>query len=185
MARTWARTCITPGTVGAAREAVIHHVHGLAVSLCSKKVNADFAPTARLAKQAAELILSEGLPEQVLLNINVPESWKGAVRLTRQSKKITRTVLREGEDPRGSRYFWLSEAAHRRGYGSGRRFGLRGDFCGRGVHNAVAPGPDTRGVVEPFIALGVKIRAIVARLAALAIPERSHSEQKTASRRRV
>jgi broad specificity polyphosphatase/5'/3'-nucleotidase SurE len=39
----------------------------------------------------------------------VPESWKGAVRLTRQSKKITRTVLREGEDPRGSRYFWLSE----------------------------------------------------------------------------
>ena len=97
------------GTVGAAREAVIHHVHGLAVSLCSKKVNADFAPTARLAKQAAELILSEGLPEQVLLNINVPEGWKSAVRLTRQSKKITRTVLREGEDPRGSRYFWLSE----------------------------------------------------------------------------
>jgi len=43
-------------------------------------VNADFAPTARLAKQAAELILSEGLPEQVLLNINVPEGWKGAVR---------------------------------------------------------------------------------------------------------
>jgi len=97
------------GTVGAAREAVIHHVHGLAVSLCSKKVNADFAPTARLAKETAELILSEGLPEQVLLNINVPEGWKGAVRLTRQSKKITRTVLREGADPRGSRYFWLSE----------------------------------------------------------------------------
>jgi 5'-nucleotidase len=97
------------GTVGAAREAVIHHVRGLAVSLCSKRVNADFAPTARLAKQAAELILSEGLPEQVLLNINVPEGWKGAVRFTRQSKKITRTVLREGEDPRGSRYFWLSE----------------------------------------------------------------------------
>ena len=97
------------GTVGAAREAVIHHVPGLAVSLCSKKVNADFAPTARLAKQTAELILSEGLPEQVLLNINVPEGWKGAVRFTRQSKKITRTVLREGQDPRGSPYFWLSE----------------------------------------------------------------------------
>jgi len=97
------------GTVGAAREAVIHHVHGLAVSLCSKNVNADFAPTARLAKQTAELILSEGLPEQVLLNINVPEGWKGGVRFTRQSKKITRTVLREGQDPRGSAYFWLSE----------------------------------------------------------------------------
>jgi len=97
------------GTVGAAREAVIHHVNGLAMSLCSKRANADFAPSARLARQTAELILEEGLPEQVLLNINVPESWKGAVRLSRQSKKITRTVLREGEDPKGRPYFWLSE----------------------------------------------------------------------------
>jgi len=97
------------GTVGAAREAVIHHVPGFAVSLCSKRVNADFGPAARLARRAAELILKEGLPEQVLLNVNVPDGWKGAVRFTRQSKKITRTVLREGEDPRGQAYFWLSE----------------------------------------------------------------------------
>src|SRR6516162_3875806 len=70
------------GTVGAAREAVIHHVPGLAISLCSKRVRADFAPSARLARQMAELILHEGLPDQVLL---------------------------EGEDPRAQRYFWLSE----------------------------------------------------------------------------
>jgi len=97
------------GTVGAAREAAIHHVPGLAVSLCSKRVNADFAPSARLARQMAELILTEGLPDQVLLNVNVPENWNGTSRFTRQSKKITRTVLREGEDPRAQRYFWLSE----------------------------------------------------------------------------
>jgi len=97
------------GTVGAAREAVIHHVPGLAVSLCSKRVNSDFAPTARLTQQIAQLILRETLPEQVLLNVNVPENWNGRVKLTRQSKKITRTVLREGEDPRGLPYFWLSE----------------------------------------------------------------------------
>jgi 5'-nucleotidase len=97
------------GTVGAAREAVIHHVHGFAISLCSKRVNAHFGPSARLARQTAELILKEGLTEQVLLNLNVPETWKGAVRFTRQSKKITRTVLREGEDPKGRPYFWLSE----------------------------------------------------------------------------
>jgi 5'-nucleotidase len=97
------------GTVGAAREAVIHHVPGLAVSLCSKRVNSDFAPSARLARETAELILREKLPEQVFLNVNVPESWNGGVKFTRQSGKITRTVLREGEDPRGVRYFWLSE----------------------------------------------------------------------------
>jgi 5'-nucleotidase len=97
------------GTVGAAREAAIHHVQGLAISLCSKRVSSDFAPSARLARQTVELILKEKLPDQVVLNINVPESWRGGVRFTRQSKKITRTVLREGEDPRGRPYFWLSE----------------------------------------------------------------------------
>lgn len=97
------------GTVGAAREAVIHLVPGLAVSLCSKRVTSDFGPSARLARQTAELILRESLPEQVLLNVNVPEKWSGNVKLTRQSRKITRTVLREGEDPRGCSYFWLSE----------------------------------------------------------------------------
>jgi 5'-nucleotidase len=97
------------GTVGAAREAVIHHVPGLAMSLCSKRVNADFAPSAKLARRAAELILKEGLRGQIVLNVNVPENWKGGVRFTRQSKKITRTVLREGEDPKGRPYFWLSE----------------------------------------------------------------------------
>jgi 5'-nucleotidase len=98
------------GTVGAAREAVIHHVPGLAVSLCSKKIDSSFAPAAQLACATAKLMLSEKLPEQVFLNINVPEKWEsGCVKLTRQSKKITRTVLREGADPRGVPYFWLSE----------------------------------------------------------------------------
>ena len=97
------------GTVGAAREAVIHHVPGLAMSLCSKRAHSDFAPSAKIARHAIELILKEGLPPQVLLNVNVPDNWNGAVKFTRQSKKITRTVLREGQDPRGLAYFWLSE----------------------------------------------------------------------------
>ena len=35
--------------------------------------------------------------------------WTGEVRITRQSSKITRNVLLPGSDPRGRRYFWLSE----------------------------------------------------------------------------
>lgn len=97
------------GTVGAAREAAIHHTPGLAVSLCSKRVDANFAPSAQLARQTAQLILSEKLPEQVFLSINVPDDWQGGVKLTRQSKKITRNLLRRGEDPRGRPYFWLCE----------------------------------------------------------------------------
>ena len=97
------------GTVGAAREAAIHHLPAMAVSLVSKSAAPRFAAAARLTRSAAELILREGLPEQVLLNVNVPDPWDGAVRFTRQSQKITRNQLSEGKDPRGRTYFWLFE----------------------------------------------------------------------------
>ena len=82
------------GTVGAAREAVIHHVPGVAMSLCSKRVNADFAPSAKLARRTAEMVLKEGLPPQVLLNVNVPESWKGAIRFPPVQKDHAHRIAR-------------------------------------------------------------------------------------------
>jgi len=97
------------GTVGAAREGALHHIPSVAVSLCAKKEKAKFDNSARVARTVAELILKEGLPDQVLLNVNVPEPWNGGVRFTRQSKKITRNQLTEGKDPRGRSYFWLFE----------------------------------------------------------------------------
>src|SRR5215470_4913601 len=97
------------GTVGAAREAALHHISALAVSLCSKARGSDFHDAARVARLAAELVLKNGLPDQVLLSINVPQPWSGEVRFTRQSKKITRNQLSEGKDPRGRSYFWLFE----------------------------------------------------------------------------
>jgi len=97
------------GTVGAAREAALHHIPAVAISLCSKNATVKFEAAARVARSAAELVLKEGLPDQVLLNINVPEPWSGGVKFTRQSKKITRNQLSEGKDPRGRSYYWLFE----------------------------------------------------------------------------
>ncbi len=65
------------GTVGAAREAALHHIPALAISLCSKKSKVKFEHAARIARATAELMLKEGLPDQVLLNVNVPEPWAG------------------------------------------------------------------------------------------------------------
>ncbi len=97
------------GTVGAAREGALHHIPSLAISLCSKKTEAKFENPARVARATAEMILKEGLQDQVLLNVNVPEPWNGEVKFTRQSQKITRNQLSEGKDPRGRSYFWLFE----------------------------------------------------------------------------
>ncbi len=97
------------GTVGAAMEATINHVPAMAISVvyCGKGFEYDEA--GQFARALAQLILKEGLPKGVLLNVNVPLPWKGGVRFTRQSQKITRNLLQEGVDPRGRTYFWLHE----------------------------------------------------------------------------
>jgi 5'-nucleotidase len=98
------------GTVGAAMEAAINRVPAIAVSVAYRgKEKFDFAAAACFTRSLVPLILKEGLPVGVILNVNVPHPWNGAVRFTRQSSKITRNVLRPGSDPRGRRYYWLSE----------------------------------------------------------------------------
>jgi len=98
------------GTVGAAMEAAINRVPAIAVSVAYRgKEKFDFAAAACFTRSLVPLILKEGLPVGVILNVNVPYPWNGEVRITRQSSKITRNVLRPGSDPRGRRYYWLSE----------------------------------------------------------------------------
>lgn len=97
------------GTVGAAMEAAINRVPAIALSLAYKARKVDFSPAAHFIQHLAPLVMREGLPLGVMLNVNVPQSWGGAVRITRQSSKITRNVLKPGTDPRGRHYFWLSE----------------------------------------------------------------------------
>ena len=96
------------GTVGAAMEAAINHVPAIAISVAHHGPGIAYEPAAQFARRLAE-ILSEGLPAGMLLNVNVPLHWKGGVRFTRQSKKVTRNMLQQGTDPRGGSYYWLSE----------------------------------------------------------------------------
>ncbi|HXZ13446.1 MAG TPA: 5'/3'-nucleotidase SurE [Candidatus Sulfotelmatobacter sp.] len=97
------------GTVGAAMEAAINHVPAIAVSVALRGKEYDFEPAARFTRSLAPLIMKEGLPPGVILNVNVPQPWTGSVRFTRQSSKITRNLLKPGTDPRGRNYFWLHE----------------------------------------------------------------------------
>ncbi len=97
------------GTVGAAMEATINHVPSFAISVVHPGKDTDYTPAAEFARELAKIVLREGLPRDVLLNVNIPSTWKGGVWFTRQSKKITRNMLQEGVDPRGRTYFWLHE----------------------------------------------------------------------------
>ena len=97
------------GTVGAAMEACINHIPAFAVSVAQRGKQFDYGDAGRFARGLAELVLLEGLPAGLLLNVNVPQPWQGGVRFTRQSQKISRTLLQQGTDPRGRAYYWLHE----------------------------------------------------------------------------
>ncbi|MGB9672699.1 MAG: 5'/3'-nucleotidase SurE [Anaerolineales bacterium] len=105
------------GTVTAAMEAVISGIPGIAVSLDSPEnhhANLDYQPAASFAKQIANHVLQEGLPQGVLLNVNVPykpiEYIKG-VKITRQGLRVYRDSLDKRIDPRGRPYYWIGGEA--------------------------------------------------------------------------
>jgi 5'-nucleotidase len=96
------------GTVAGALEATILGVPGIALSLVARE-QFDFHEAARFAIVAVRKILSGGLPEGTLLNINFPQGEIKGVRITRQGIKNARPVISEHIDPRGKPYFWIGE----------------------------------------------------------------------------
>jgi 5'-nucleotidase len=96
------------GTVAGALEATILGVPGLAFSVVARE-HYDFTEAAQFAVIAARKVLSEGLPEGTLLNINIPLGEIKGVRVTRQGIKNARPVISEHIDPRGKAYFWIGE----------------------------------------------------------------------------
>jgi 5'-nucleotidase len=101
------------GTVTAAMEAVIANVPGIAVSLetvDSQPDHTDFGPAARAARQVVERVIENGLPAEILLNVNVPllkqEDIRG-FRLTRQGLRVYHGRLDEGKDPRGIPFYFI------------------------------------------------------------------------------
>ena len=100
------------GTVTAAMEAVIAGVPGIAISLDSRpgQGELDYAPAARIAAQVVIRVLADGLPEGILLNVNipcVPEAEFKAILITRQGLRVYRDALDARIDPRGQPYYWI------------------------------------------------------------------------------
>jgi 5'-nucleotidase len=105
------------GTVGAAAEGAINRIPSFAISVVHRGKGFRYEKAAEFARDLAGIVLRDGLPEGVLLNVNVPLEWKGGVRFTRQSEKVTRNILQEGKDPRGRTYYWLHEQQITEGLG--------------------------------------------------------------------
>lgn len=96
------------GTVAGALEATILGVPGLAFSLVSSR-GYDFAESVKVARDVTERALREGVPENTLLNVNIPKGRPKGLKVTTQGFKSARPVISEHIDPRGKPYYWIGE----------------------------------------------------------------------------
>jgi len=100
------------GTVTAAMEAVIGGIQAVAFSVDGPDDGEprDYVVPAQAASQVASLVIQNGLPPGILLNVNVPYLAADQIRgflVTRQGLRVYRDILVRREDPRGRPYYWI------------------------------------------------------------------------------
>jgi 5'-nucleotidase len=98
------------GTVSAAMEGIIEGIPSIAFSLTSFSAQ-DFQPAANFAKTLLDQIADSPLPQDTLLNINVPavpEADIAGVAITRQGVRRYIDQFEKRIDPRGKTYYWLA-----------------------------------------------------------------------------
>lgn len=106
---------IYSGTVAGAMESIINGVPALAVSLGGAESGPAGpeeaeANAATVAAALAAEALRNGLPDSVLLNINLPRlPWRElkGIQTTRLGRRVYRDVLDERMDPWGRPYYWF------------------------------------------------------------------------------
>jgi len=97
------------GTVAGAMEGALLGIPSIAVSLERTRQEYDFGPAAAAAASVAALVLANGLPSRIFLNINVPRGTPKGFRTTFQAKRNHVTVVDPRLDPRGNPYYWIEE----------------------------------------------------------------------------
>ena len=122
------------GTVSAAMEGTILGIPSIALSVVTRsKFRFDVA--SQFAITLVNKVLERGLPDDTLLNVNVPnlpnEQISG-VRMTRMGKRFYGDVIIEKKDPRGRKYYWIG-----------------GDY----LSTEEVPGSDLEAIEEKYISI--------------------------------
>ena len=99
------------GTVSAAIEATMLGIPSIALSLASSTTGPLYYETAAVfGVKLAGLILERGLPQDTLLNVNVPnvspEDIAGLV-FTRRGRRLYEDAIKETFDPWGRKHYWI------------------------------------------------------------------------------
>ena len=122
------------GTVSAAMEGTLLGVPSIAVSLVTRS-RFRFDTAAGVALDVARKALKRGLPDDTLLNVNVPNAPRkeiNGVRVTRMGKRVYGDMIVEKRDPRGRKYYWIG---------------------GDNINSEDVPGSDLEAIEDGFISI--------------------------------
>lgn len=95
------------GTVSAAIQAVLFGIPSIAISAISKDGKFYLEESAKIALSLSEWVLKNGLPDGIVLSVNVPPPPILGVKVTSLGKKRYSPDIIERVDPRGRKYFWI------------------------------------------------------------------------------
>lgn len=98
------------GTMAAVLEGALAGVPSVGFSLNNYSLNADFGPSEKFIQSIACNVISEGLPDGVCLNVNIPDVPADKIngtKLCRQAAGTWEEDFDEREDPNGRKYYWM------------------------------------------------------------------------------
>jgi 5'-nucleotidase len=99
------------GTMSAAMEASIEGINSIGFSLCDFSYEADFTAAKHYAEKIIKHVLDHGMSNTKLFNVNIPkgsiEDIKG-IKTCKQSEGYWKEDFKEGTDPMGKKYYWLT-----------------------------------------------------------------------------
>lgn len=98
------------GTVSAAMEGAMSGKPSIAISVTSHEQEIDYTCAAIIAAKLVEIISVHKLPDNTLLNVNVPALPAGEIKglaVTHQGRREYFSKLETRVDPSGRKYYWL------------------------------------------------------------------------------
>ena len=102
---------IYSGTMSAAIEAGIEGIPAVGFSLLDYTWNANFEASKPYVKSVTENVLKHGLPNGIVLNVNIPNSSEGhikGIKVCRQAKANWVEEFDKRQTPQGKDYYWLT-----------------------------------------------------------------------------
>ena len=98
------------GTISAASEGTLLGIPSIAISLDALR-DMDFSTSKVVAKKIVNKVLEYGLPNETLLNVNIPKDTEGGIKgyqITHQGAIYFKDHFEMREDPRGRIYYWMT-----------------------------------------------------------------------------